>query len=156
MSKAHLNQVIASHFVEIKADESPDKPIFIFEKGNNGEDLITFKDLHVNANKIARWFIDNDIGKGDYFAIYMRNHPEFIYALLGGIVVGAIAVPIDPRYRGERLKFIINNSSAKAVSARGNALPILKRQLMNYPPLKRSRWFTIPSRGSTLPPNTKL
>lgn len=147
MSKAHLNQVIASHFVEIKADESPDKPIFIFEKGSNGEDLITFKDLHINANKIARWFIDNDIGKGDYFAIYMRNHPEFIYALLGGIVVGAIAVPIDPRYRGERLKFIINNSSAKAVLCSGECLADLEAAAHELPTVKAIAVVYYPEQG---------
>lgn len=136
MSKAHLNQVIASHFVEIKADESPDKPIFIFEKGRHGEDLITFRDLHENANKIARWLVDHGIGKGDYFAIYMRNHPEFIYALLGGIVVGAIAVPVDPRYKGERLGFIINNSAAKAVLCSGECLADLEAVAHEIPSVK--------------------
>ncbi len=126
MAKAHLNQVIASHFVEIKANQTPDKPIFIFEKGEYGEDLITYQDLHERSNKIARWLIEQGIGKGDHFAIYMRNHPEFIYALLGGIVIGAIAVPVDPRYKGDRLKFIINHSSAKAVICSGECLADLE------------------------------
>jgi len=64
-SKAHLNQVIASHLAEIKADEDPDREIYIFEKGDLGEDVLTYKNLYENSNKIARLFFDNDIGRGD-------------------------------------------------------------------------------------------
>lgn len=136
MAKAHLNQVIASHFVEMKAGETPDKPIFIFEKGSLGEEQVTYGDLHEKSNKIARWLTGQGIGKGDHFAIYMRNHPEFIYALLGGIVVGAIAVPVDPRYKGERLKFIVNHSSAKAVICSGECLAELEAVAGKLPQVK--------------------
>ena len=44
-SKAYLNQVIASHLAEIKADEDPDREIYIFEKGELGEDVLTYKNL---------------------------------------------------------------------------------------------------------------
>lgn len=134
-NKAHLNQVIASHLVELKADEMPDQPVFIFEKDRHGEDILTYKDLHERSNKIARLFIEKGIGKGDHFAIYMRNHPEFVYALLAGLVVGAIAVPVDPRYRGERLKFILQNCAAKAVITSGECLEELAEVAGELPKL---------------------
>ena len=39
-TKSHLNQVIASHLVELKADEKPDTVVYIFEKGEHGEDVL--------------------------------------------------------------------------------------------------------------------
>jgi carnitine-CoA ligase len=117
MSKAHLNQVIASHLVEIKAEEMPDQEIFIFERDEHGEDVLTYKDLHENSNKLARLLLQNGVGKGDTFAVFMRNYPEFAYSLLAGTTIGAIMVPVDPRSRGDRLKFLLNNSGAKAVIA---------------------------------------
>lgn len=147
MAKAHLNQVIASHFVELKANQTPDKPIFVFEKGEHGEDVITYQELHEKSNKIARWLVEQGIGKGDHFAIYMRNHPEFIYALLGGIVVGAIAVPVDPRYKGERLKFIINHSSAKAVLCSGECLADLEEVANALPQVKAITVFYYPEQA---------
>ena len=114
MSKTHLNQAIASHFVEMKADESPDKVIYIFERGENGEEIITYKDLHEKSNKFARLLLDNGIGQGDSYGVFMRNDPEFVYALLGGNTIGAVMIPIDPRSRGDRLKFFFKNSGAKA------------------------------------------
>ncbi|HNS90812.1 MAG TPA: AMP-binding protein, partial [Deltaproteobacteria bacterium] len=113
-SKTHLNQAIASHLVEMKVDSVPDKEIFIFERGAHGEDILTYQKLHDNSNKIARMLLDNGIGEGDTFAVFMRNEPEFVYSLLAGTTMGAIMIPIDPRSRGERLSFFFKNSGAKA------------------------------------------
>jgi len=136
MSKAHLNQVIASHFVELKADEVPDKEIFIFENGTGGEDILTYGNLHSRSNKLARLLTDRGIGKGDCFAVYMRNHPEFAYALLAGTTIGAPVVPVDPRYRGERLKYLLENSGTKAVIVSGECLASLEEVLGDLPQIK--------------------
>ena len=79
MAKAHLNPVIASHLVEIKAEENPDTRVYVFERGEHGEDIITYKDLHEKANRIARLLLDKGIKTGDTFAVFMRNYPEFVY-----------------------------------------------------------------------------
>ena len=113
-SKTHLNQAIASHLVEMKADSTPDREVFIFERGEHGEDILTYQKLHDNSNKIARMLLDNGIGEGDTFAVFMRNEPKFVYSLLAATTMGAIMIPIDPRSRGERLKFFFKNSGAKA------------------------------------------
>ena len=42
-SKTHLNQAIASHLVEMKADSMPDRQVYIFEKGEHGEDILTYQ-----------------------------------------------------------------------------------------------------------------
>ena len=111
-SKAHLNQAIASHLIEMKADDKPDKEVLIFENGDRGEDILTYKTLYENSNKMARLFLSNGLVKGDTYAVFMRNHPEFVYAMLAGPVIGAVMVPIDPRSRGDRLRFLLKNSSA--------------------------------------------
>ncbi|MDM8000214.1 MAG: AMP-binding protein [Dehalococcoidia bacterium] len=136
MSKAHLNQVIASHLAEIKAEEDPDRVIYIFEKGDLGEDVLTYKDLYENSNKMARFFLDNGIGKGDTYAVFMRNHPEFVYSLLAGPTIGSIMVPIDPRSRGDRLRFLLRDCGAKAVIVSGECLEQLEEVAKDLPALK--------------------
>jgi crotonobetaine/carnitine-CoA ligase len=135
-SKAHLNQAIGSHLIEIKAHEKPDKEILIFEKGDLGEDILTYGDIYENSNKIARMFLENGIEKGDTFAILMRNHPEFVYAMFGGPTIGAISVLIDPRTRGDRLRYVLNDSKAKAVIVSGECLPQLEEVLDDMPQIK--------------------
>ncbi len=135
-SKAHLNQAIVSHFLEMKAEDKPDKEILVFEKGAAGEDILTYRTLYENANKIARLFLHNDIGKGDTYAVFMRNHPEFVYAMLAGPVVGAVMVPVDPRIRGERLRFLLTHSKAKAVIVSGENLAPLLEVLPQVPDVR--------------------
>ena len=127
-SKAHLNQVIASHLVEIRAEEKPDREIFVFERGEHGEDVLTYKDLHENSNKMARLLLDNGIRKGDTFAVFMRNYPEFVYSILAGTTIGAIMVPDRSPIRGDRLRFLLEQLAApRRSSRRANAWSSSKR-----------------------------
>lgn len=135
-SKAYLNQAIVSHLLEIKADENPDREILVFEKGIYGEDILTFRNLYENSNRIARLFLENGIEKGDVYAVFMRNHPEFVYAMLAGPVIGAVMVPIDPRSRGDRLRYFLANSRAKAVIVSGEMLGCLEDVLKDLPDMK--------------------
>jgi crotonobetaine/carnitine-CoA ligase len=134
--KAHLNQVIASHLAEIKADEEPDREIYVFEKGGLGEDVLTYRDLYENSNRISRLFVDNGIGSGDTYAVFMRNHPEFVYSVLAGPTIGAVMVPVDPRTRGDRLKFLLKDCGAKAVIVSGECLEQLEEVASDLPALK--------------------
>lgn len=136
MAKAHLNPVIASHLVEIKAEESPDTQVYVFERGEHGEDIVTYRDLHEKANRIARLLLDNGIKTGDTFAVFMRNYPEFVYGLIAGTTIGAIMVPIDPRSRGDRLKYLLTNSGARAVIVSVECLEQLEEVVKDVPDLK--------------------
>ena len=135
-SKAHLNQVIASHLVEIKADEKPDTEVFIFERGEHGDDVLTYKDLHENSNKVARLLLDKGIGKGDRFLCYMRNYPEFAYCLFAATTIGAVMVPVDPRSRGDRLKFLVNNSDSQAIITSSECLEQVDEVIGDLPKVK--------------------
>ena len=135
-SKAHLNQAIASHLIEMKADDKPDQELLIFENGEYADNILTYKDLYENSNKVARLLLNYGLSKGDTYAVFMRNHPEFIYAMLAGPVIGAIMVPIDPRSRGDRLRFLLDNSHAKAVFVSGELLPQLTPVIGQLPNIK--------------------
>ena len=136
-TKAHLNQAIVSHLIELKADEKPDDEVLIFEKAENGEDILTYADLYQKSNKIGRLLLDSGLRKGDAYAVFMRNHPEFVYAMLAGPVIGAVMVPIDPRSRGERLQFLLQHSGVKAVFVSDELIDPLKAVLGNLPGLER-------------------
>ncbi|RLB90686.1 MAG: ATP-dependent acyl-CoA ligase, partial [Deltaproteobacteria bacterium] len=135
-SKIHLNQAISSHLIEIKADETPDKELLIFENNEHKEAVLTYGDIHENANKIAAMFIKNGLEKGDTYALFMKNHPEFVYSFLAGQTMGAIMVPIDPRSRGKRLRFLLKNSGVKGVVVSGECLSQLEEIIDDLPGIK--------------------
>lgn len=108
-----LNPIILGHLVELKNKKCPEKEVLIFERGDKPEERVTYADLYFNAQKIARELLKCGLKPGDRFAIYMRNHPEVVYALTAASMTGTIAVIIDPRNRGEILSYIVNDSKSK-------------------------------------------
>ena len=152
-SKAHLNQAIGSHLIEIKAHEKPDKEILIFEKGEHGEDILTYRDIYESSNKIARLFLDDGLAKGDAYAIFMRNHPEFVFSLFAGPTIGAVATLIDPRTRGERLKYMLTDSKSKAVIVSDECLPQLEEVISDLPGIKRVYVVHRPEHGLPATPH---
>ncbi len=131
-----LNPEIPSHFIELKSREIPDQEVLIFERGEQGEVRLSYRDIYENSNRIARLLLDNGIGAGDAFAVYMNNQPEFVYSIFAANTIGAIMVPIDPRTIGERLKFLINDSKSKAIIATDNCLPQLNQVIADLKGLK--------------------
>ncbi len=93
----------------------PEFPVLTFENGKFKDEIITYRDLFVKSKLLAKRLIDTGIKKGDRFCIIMRNHPEFVYALVAASIIGAVAVPIDPRANSEMLRFQILDSKSKGI-----------------------------------------
>jgi len=69
----------------------------------------------------------------DTFALFMRNHPEFLYGVLGGSISGTVFVPIDPRQRGDKLRYQLAHAECKAVLTSTDLLPVLEEVLPQLP-----------------------
>ena len=108
-----LNTMILGHVIQMKAEASPDKECMIFERDKNPDARVTYGDMWRNANNVAAMLKREGVEKGDKFAIMMRNHPEFLYSMIAGTLIGAVAVPIDPRTKGAKLRYYLDNSEAK-------------------------------------------
>jgi len=75
----------------------------------------TYKELYKNANSLAAFLIEQGMEKGDCFAALLQNHPEMVEYLIAASIAGAVIVPIDPRSKGDKLAFILNNSNCKGI-----------------------------------------
>lgn len=101
--------------LEAKAENTPDLQIVTFENGDNAHEILTYQDIVIQGRKITELLINAGIGKGDAFALLMRNHAEFIYTLYAATMIGAVVIPIDPRVQGDRLKYVLRDSKAKGI-----------------------------------------
>jgi crotonobetaine/carnitine-CoA ligase len=115
MAITALNPNILGHLIEQKAKADPDRLVLIFENDKLPDERVTYRDLYVQGNKIAAELSRQGLKSGDKVAIMMRNHPEFIYGMVGASVIGAVVVPVDPRARGEKLKYFLTFSDSKSV-----------------------------------------
>ncbi len=147
---AELNPMILAHMIEQKAQELPDKTVVTFENGpDNPDEPLTYSMICSRSNAMAAFLRQSGIGKGDTFALLMRNHPEFLYALGAASALGAIAVPIDPRSKGSKLIFQIANTRCKGILVSGEFLETVESLLPQLPGTRIlavawKPWFGIP------------
>ncbi len=114
------NEMILADLIRVRAEQHPDLDVVTFEHlsldgGATADEVRTYGDLYDNANRIAAGLIRRGITPGDRFAIMMRNHAEFVEAMIAASITGAIFVPIDPRTRGDQLAYMLHNAGCRGV-----------------------------------------
>ena len=96
-----------------------------------GDKKFTWKELDFRAKAFADSLFDLGLEKGDRVAIYAKNSNQWVEALFGLAQVGLISVTINYRLTASEVKFIIENSGAKAIicddSTEQNALEVQEK-----------------------------
>jgi len=110
-----LDANVLSRLVDGRAESEPDRLCLVFENGQLPPERLTSAHLAAQSNKLAHELRSAGLRKGDRVAVMLRNDPEFVYALVACSRLGLVAVPIDPRSRGEKLRYFI--SFAECVAA---------------------------------------
>ncbi len=110
------NELLLADLIAARAETRPDLDVVTFEGGENGVDEIrTYAALWTNANRLAAGLLARGMNYGDRFAILIRNHPEFIELMIAASLTGLVFVPIDPRTRGAKLAYTLNDSGCRGI-----------------------------------------
>ena len=88
----------------------PDKEGLIY-----GDVRLTFKEFDTIVNRIAAGLEKHGIRKGDRVAILLGIQLEFPLSFFAIMKLGALAVPLNTRFKGEELAYEINDSESKAL-----------------------------------------
>jgi acyl-CoA synthetase (AMP-forming)/AMP-acid ligase II len=97
-------------FVLESARQRGDKPALI--DGSTGR-TITYQDFVASVEGLASGLAARDFGKGDVFAIFSPNLPEYAVAFHGVARTGGIVTTINPLYKTDELAFQLNDSAAR-------------------------------------------
>src|SRR6056297_3165860 len=122
--------------LDSRAETMPDFNIVTFENGDFPEEALTYQDIVRRGRILAHELEKNGIGMGDTFSLLMRNHPEFLYSMYAASILGAIMVPIEPRTKGERLKYVFSDSKSKGVIFTSEFMDVVKPILSERPDVK--------------------
>ncbi len=114
------SEMVLADLIQIRAEQKSELDVLTFEHLSldaraTPDEVRTFADLQTNANRIAAALVARGIERGDRFAVMLRNHPEFVEAMIAASIAGAIFVPIDPRTRGEKLAFMLRSVDCSGV-----------------------------------------
>lgn len=69
-----------------------------------GNQRLSFAELDQASNKMANALVGLGVNKGDRVAMLLSNSPEFVISYFGVVKCGAIAVPLDTKYKLTELK----------------------------------------------------
>jgi len=98
---------------------------------------ITYGELNLKANRVANGLQSAGVARGDRVAIMLPNIPEFVYAFVGTLKLGAVAVPFNTLYKGGEILHILKDSGAKVLVALTNFAPMINEIRPELPDLEQ-------------------
>lgn len=117
---------ILANLIRTWCEKAPEKQLLTFveidDQGNFTEETRTYRQLWDNGQRLAAWLSGQGMQTGDAFALVMQNHPEFVDFMVASSILGTVFVPIDPRTRGDKLKYMLNFAECKGAVAPGYAV----------------------------------
>jgi fatty-acyl-CoA synthase len=106
--------------LDLVAGRRPDHEALVYvERGLR----YTYEEFRAVVERCARALMALGIKKGDHVAVWGQNVPEWVILQFATGKVGAVLVTINPAYRSNELKYVLEQSDAAALflteSARG-------------------------------------
>lgn len=92
---------------EEQAVKVPDNIAVVYE-----EKELTYRELNNKANQLAKALIEKGMKPGDIVGIILESSIEMIAGIVGILKAGGAYLPIDPKYPGKRIEYMINDCKA--------------------------------------------
>jgi acyl-CoA synthetase (AMP-forming)/AMP-acid ligase II len=92
------------------AERQPSKEALVF-----GADRFSYAEVRERALAAARSLAGLGVRRGDRVGLLMPNCPDFVFAFFGIQLLGAVAVPINTRFRARELGYVIENAGLVAL-----------------------------------------
>ena len=96
--------------LELRARENPTRPFVAF-----GEQRLTYGQVDQQAAALAAALHELGIEAGDRIALTLPNWPEFIVSAFAAAKLGAVIVPLNPRFTSPELQYALRHSESVAV-----------------------------------------
>jgi len=81
------------------------------------DERYTYKEVFEKSAQVGNALTSAGISKGDRVAICMQNNPEFVFAYLGIIGIGAVCVPLNSWWVPTEVIYGLEHSDAKLIFA---------------------------------------
>ena len=95
---------------EAVADSVPDRDAL-----RCGEQRRTYAQLEEQSNRLAHWYLEQDVQTGDHIGLYLQNCVEYVEATLAAYKVRAVPININYRYTAGELEHLFNDADLVGV-----------------------------------------
>jgi len=107
------------HMLRASVDRGPTARAVI-EVGGEG---VTYQELWDRAARVAAGLRATGLERGDRAAILLPNGLDWVLAFWGAQLAGAVAVPVNTRFKEPEVEYVVSDSGARHVFRPGDALP---------------------------------
>ncbi|MFD6397494.1 amino acid adenylation domain-containing protein [Nocardia sp. NPDC060249] len=94
---------------------TPDATAVIDSGSGSATVEMTYTELHVRANRLARHLAGHGIGPENIVALAVPRSAGMLVVVLGTLAAGAAYVPVDPSYPADRVRLMLDDSRADLV-----------------------------------------
>ena len=98
----------------------------------SGDCRLSYAELDEASNKVANALIKMGLSKGDHVAMLLTNSPEFVVIYFGVTKIGAVAVPLDTKYKADELTSLFDDSQPRVLVTEGPFLKLLVPALPGF------------------------
>src|SRR5215472_15127200 len=88
-----------------------------------GGERVSYAQMWDRAARVAGGLRDHGIRPGDRVAIRLPNCVDWVISFVGGLMAGAIVVPVNTRFTEPEAAYVVNDSGSAYVFEPGAALP---------------------------------
>ncbi|MFC5973502.1 class I adenylate-forming enzyme family protein [Halomarina salina] len=107
-----MHGMTIGYLAERNARKWPDREAVVHRA--NGERLVThtFEAFDDRTDRLAAGLAERGVEKGDSVALYTKNNAETLEAFVGAMKLGALVVPVNHRFKGEEVRYVLEDSDA--------------------------------------------
>ena len=120
-----------SELVRAAAQRTPDKAAFV-----SGTTSTTWREVDAQVEAAAAALTGLGLEPGDRVAISLANTLDFPIAYFGVLRAGLVAVPLNPGYTAQELRWTLSDSGARAVVVSANGRDLLQSLVDELPSLE--------------------
>lgn len=96
--------------VAAKAAANADEPYLQYK-----DETVSYEAFHRQSNAVANELDRLGISHGDQVCLFMYNSPAYLLTYVALAKLGAVAVPIDTRFTGETLAWVLSETAATTI-----------------------------------------
>lgn len=76
---------------------------------------LTYQETDALSNQLAHFFLTKDSQPGDIIAVLMERTPALLVVMLAIFKIGAVYVPLNPKYPDDKIEFILSDCKPKLI-----------------------------------------
>ena len=111
---------------------------------------LSYTELDEASNRVANALLKLGINRGDRIALLLNNSPEFVVAYFGIVKIGAIAVPLDTKYKLDELTSLFADFQPRILVSESPVLEPLIPALSSFKSIEKVISFSPKFQGQFL------